>query len=77
MHEYNTFIKQLNEKFNLGIFSDEHKRLIDLARNADIFYKPSGSGGGDLGLVITNSEKKLTHFLSTLSDSNFSVIDLR
>ena len=77
MHKYNTFIKQLNEKFNLGIFSDEHKRLRDLARNADIFYKPSGSGGGDLGLIITNSEKKLTHFLSTLSDSNFSVIDLR
>ena len=77
MHEYNTFIKQLNEKFNLGIFSDDHKRLTDLARNADIFYKPSGSGGGDLGLIITNSEKKLTHFLSTLSDSNFSVIDLR
>ena len=77
MEEYNTFIKQLNEKFNLGIFSDEHKRLIDFARNADIFYKPSGSGGGDLGLVITNSEKKLTYFLSTLSDSNFSAIDLR
>ena len=77
MQEYNTFIKQLNEKFNIGIFSDEHKRLIGLARNADIFYKPSGSGGGDLGLVITNSEKKLTHFLSTLADSNFSVIDLR
>ena len=77
MLEYNAFIKQLNEKFNLGIFSDEHKRLIDLARNADIFYKPSGSGGGDLGLVITNSEKKLTHFLSTLSHSNFSAIDLR
>ena len=77
MGEYKSFIKQLNEKFNLGIFSDEHKRLIDLARSADIFYKPSGAGGGDLGLVITNSEKKLTHFLSTLSDSNFSTIDLR
>ena len=77
MQTYNTFINQLNEKFNLGIFSDEHKRLIELARSADIFYKPSGAGGGDLGLVITNSEKKLTHFLSVLSDSNFPVIDLR
>ena len=74
---YNTFVKQLNEKFNLGIFTDEHKRLIGLARSADVFYKPSGAGGGDLGLVITNSEKKLTHFLSVLSDSNFPVIDLR
>jgi phosphomevalonate kinase len=77
MQKYNTFIKQLNEKFNLGIFTDEHKRLIDLARSADAFYKPSGAGGGDLGLVMTNSEKKLTHFLSILSDSNFPVIDLR
>ena len=77
MQKYNTFIKQLNEKFNLGIFTDEHKRLIDLARSADVFYKPSGAGGGDLGLVMTNSKKKLTHFLSILSDSNFPVIDLR
>ena len=77
MQTYNTFVKQLNEKFNLGIFTDEHKRLIRLARSADVFYKPSGAGGGDLGLVITNSEKKLTHFLSVLSDSNFPVIDLR
>ena len=77
MQTYNTFINQLNEKFNLGIFTDEHKRLIELARSADVFYKPSGAGGGDLGLVITNSEKKLTHFLSVLSDSNFPVIDLR
>ena len=77
MQTYNTFINQLNEKFNLGIFTDEHKRLIDLARSADVFYKPSGAGGGDLGLVMTNSEKKLTHFLSILSESNFPVIDLR
>ena len=77
MQKYNTYIKQLNEKFNLGIFTDEHKRLIDLARSADIFYKPSGAGGGDLGLVMTNSEKKLTEFLTKLSDNNYQTLDLR
>ena len=77
MQTYNTFINQLNEKFNLGIFSDEHKRLIELARSADIFYKPSGAGGGDLGLVMTNSEKKLTEFLTKLSYNNYQTIDLR
>ena len=77
MQTYNTFINQLNEKFNLGIFTDEHRQLMEIAKRTDIFYKPSGAGGGDLGLVITNSEKKLTHFLSVLSDSNFPVIDLR
>ena len=77
MQTYNTFINQLNEKFNLGIFTDEHKRLIVLARSADIFYKPSGAGGGDLGLVMTNSEKKLTQFLTKLSHNNYQTIDLR
>jgi phosphomevalonate kinase len=77
MQKYNIFINQLNEKFNLGIFTDEHKRLIDLARSANIFYKPSGAGGGDLGLVMTDSEKKLTQFLTKLSDNNYQTIDLR
>jgi len=77
MQKYNTFINQLNQKFNLGIFTDEHKRLIDLARSANIFYKPSGAGGGDLGLVITDSEKKLTQFLTKLSDNKYQTIDLR
>ena len=77
MQKYNAFINQLNENFNLEIFTDEHKRLIDLARSTDIFYKPSGAGGGDLGLVMTNSEKKLTQFLTKLSDNNYQTIDLR
>ena len=76
MQKYNTFIKQLNEKFNLGIFTDEHRQLLDFAKKTGIFYKPSGAGGGDLGLVITNSANKLTQFLTKVSDNNYQTIDL-
>jgi len=76
MQEYNTFIKQLNEKFNLGIFTDEHRQLLDFAKRIGIFYKPSGAGGGDLGLVITNSKNKLTQFLTKVSNNNYQTIDL-
>ena len=76
MQKYNTYIKQLNKKFNLGIFTNEHKGFIDLARRLDIFYKPSGAGGGDLGLVITNNENKLTQFLKNVSDKKYQTIDL-
>ena len=76
MQKYNAYIKQLNEKFNLGIFTDEHKGLMDLAKRLDIFYKPSGAGGGDLGLVITNSKNKFTQFLTKVSDNNYQTIDL-
>jgi phosphomevalonate kinase len=77
MQEYNTFVKQLNEKFNLGIFTDEHRQLMEIAKKTDIFYKTSGAGGGDLGLVITNSEQKLTEFLTKLSNNNYQTLDLR
>jgi len=77
MQKYNTYIKQLNEKFNLGIFTDEHRQLMEIAKKTDIFYKTSGAGGGDLGLVITNSEKKLTEFLTKLSNNNYQTLDLR
>ena len=76
MREYSTIIKQLNENFNLGIFTNEHQSLMNFAKRSDIFYKPSGAGGGDLGLIITNSEKKLTQFLAKLSDKNYQTIDL-
>ena len=76
MQKYNTFIKQLNEKFNLGIFTDEHRQLLDFAKKTGIFYKPSGAGGGDLGLVMTNSANKLTQFLTKVSDNNYQTIDL-
>jgi len=76
MQEYNNFIKQLNEKFYLGIFTDDHKQLLDFANKIGIFYKPSGAGAGDLGLVITNSKNKFTQFLTKVSDNNYQTIDL-
>ena len=77
MKKYNTYIKLLNEKFDLGIYTDEHQKLINLANESEMFYKPSGAGGGDLGFILSNNEKELREFLVKLRDSNFQTIDLR
>jgi len=77
VQKYNAYIKQLNEKFALGIYTDEHQKLINLANESEMFYKPSGAGGGDLGFILSNNEKELKEFIVKLRDSNFQTIDLR
>ena len=77
MEEYNMLIHLLNEKFDLQIFSREHQFLMQIAKQLGIFYKPSGAGGGDLGIVLSNDKEKFTQFFLKLTDSNFRPINLR
>ena len=48
----------LDRKLNIGIF-DNHNEMIRFAESEGIFYKPSGSGGGDLGLLISNESLRI------------------
>ena len=77
MEQYNILIKQLDEMYHLGIYTDEHSILDNLANDSEIFYKPSGAGGGDLGFLLTKNTDKLKRFNQKLTDSNFKLIDLR
>ena len=55
----------MDNLFNLGIFNNHHE-LVELAKDKDIFYKPSGSGGGDIGLFISDDRKKLNSICENL-----------
>ena len=58
LSRYNESLVEMDNKFSLGIF-DHHHDFIKLAKNESIFYKPSGSGGGDLGLLISDDKMRL------------------
>ena len=77
MQQYNILMQQLDEMYHLGIYTNEHRILANLANESEIFYKPSGAGGGDLGFLLTKNIEKLKIFNEKLSDSNFKLIDLR
>ena len=64
--DYNQSLVDMNNIFNLGIFNN-HLELIKLAKDEDIFYKPSGSGGGDIGIVICDDKMKLDRFCNKLN----------
>ena len=77
MKEYNAFMHRLNEKYALGIYTDEHQDLANLASKLGLFYKPSGAGGGDLGFILTDDETKLKQLLTQIKDKNYQIMDLR
>ena len=77
MEKYNALMQQLDQKYRLGIYTEEHKVLANLAKKSGIFYKPAGAGGGDLGFILSNNELKFKEFIVKLQDKNFNTLDLR
>ena len=62
----------------LSIFGAGHAQLFELAQNyVGTVYKPCGAGGGDLGLVVTNSAEQLDAFVGEVRGLGFQTIDLR
>jgi phosphomevalonate kinase len=77
LKKQNTLIKQLDHDFDLGIYTQEHNKILDLAESLGLFYKPSGAGGGDLGILISDDAIKMKKLCNALSKINHYVIDLR
>jgi len=77
MEQYNVLMQQLDQKYHLGIYTDEHQDFSNLAKKSGIFYKPAGAGGGDLGFILSNNEVKFKEFLVKLQDKNCITLDLR
>ena len=77
MEQYSILMHRLNEKYDLGIYTDEHQDLANLASKLGLFYKPSGAGGGDLGFILTDDEAKLKQLLTKIRGKNYQIMDLR
>ena len=76
MKQYNILMQQLDEEYHLGIYTEEHKALANIANKLGLLYKPSGAGGGDLGLILTDNEMKLEQLIAELKDNDFQTLDL-
>ena len=76
MRQYNILMQQLDQRYQLGIYTKEHQSLSNLSSKLGLFYKPSGAGGGDLGFIMSNNEMKLKQLIVKLKDKNFQTLDL-
>ena len=69
-------MKQLDNDFEIGIYTEEHKNISELAESLGLFYKPSGAGGGDLGFVISDDLLKMRQFQRIMRKIKHPIIEL-
>jgi len=60
----------------MPIVSGAHQELRQMARAHGVHYKPSGAGGGDLGIGFATEPGPLKRLSAAVGEAGFDVIDL-
>jgi phosphomevalonate kinase len=74
--EYFEGLNELEEKTSAGIISDVHRKIAQIVHDSGAVYKPSGAGGGDLGIALTRSRTVANHVSGNILRSGFHLINL-
>ena len=69
-------LEDLGRQAAMPILSAEHQRMLALTPSPGVAYKPSGAGGGDLGLFLADSPEVLESLAIAVRDAGFEPIDL-
>jgi phosphomevalonate kinase len=69
-------LERLGRDARLPILSDDHLELRRLARRHGARYKPSGAGGGDLGIAWSGDPAAAAETASAATAAGFQVLDL-
>lgn len=75
--KYFYLLKQLNTKIGLDVITLEHQLIYDIARQNGVYYKSSGAGGGDLGILFSNDKERLTFVKNDLEKAGFETLAIQ
>lgn len=75
--EFSQGLIELSVQSDLPIFSPVHHKLARIAHARGGIYKPSGAGGGDMGLSFTDSLRKQDQMRADFIRAGFQVQALR
>ncbi|HRS01989.1 MAG TPA: hypothetical protein P5545_05510, partial [Bacteroidota bacterium] len=73
---FNALLK-MNEQMNIPVISDAHNSIYKIARNSGAYYKSSGAGGGDLGIVFSDDPSIIKRVNNNLKENGFDILDLK
>ena len=80
MYSVNAFysaLQKLGEESSTSIISAAHARLAELAFQESCVYKPSGAGGGDIGLLFAASKDKLETVSKKVEQNGYKIVDVK
>jgi len=64
LDEFGSLLRELDAAAGIGIWSECHTSLDEIARKVGVGYKPSGAGGGDFGLAFSGDASLLQDFVA-------------
>lgn len=67
----------LGQKSQAPIISHEHHQLTEIIHRAGGSYKPSGAGGGDLGLAFGQRASVMQKITHEVNSAGFQIVDLK
>ncbi|MDR9417843.1 mevalonate kinase [Gracilimonas sp.] len=68
--------RELGKRSNTEIMSDVHEEIYSIVKSQGGTYKPSGAGGGDIGIAFCNSEHTMTKIKQAIDNSVFDLMNL-
>lgn len=71
-----TGLERLGEAIAMPILSDEHRRLRRLAVDCGVHYKPSGAGGGDIGVGFASAAEPMEELARRAAADGFPALGL-
>jgi phosphomevalonate kinase len=75
--DYYKVLYDFSRKSQIGIISEVHKQIAEIVFANGGVYKPSGAGGGDIGLAFSDSASIIDKLKKELAKQNFKTLSLR
>jgi phosphomevalonate kinase len=75
-YTYGNLLQQLGELSNTPIYSREHQQLARIVGKYGAVYKPSGAGGGDMGIALTTSISDLEKIITAAKQSGYIPLNI-
>jgi len=73
LRAYDVQIKKLDKIGGIGIYTQVHADIQNIASTHNVFYKPSGAGGGDIGLAFSSSLDALSDFSDAIGTDAWNI----
>jgi phosphomevalonate kinase len=76
-NKYYDMMRELGLESQADIISQAHRELAEIAWASGAYYKPSGAGGGDMGLVFTDSKTVARKVSDNILRSNYQMLNFK
>ena len=73
---YHQVLTKLGQHSSAPIISPEHQALAAIAYDRGAFYKPSGAGGGDLGIAFSDSPEVLEQVAEQIGRTAYEIVPI-